>query len=261
MGNSEAEPGTRFGNWEGDPGMTSTRRTALWAGVWFAITFLTSISAAALYGGFGHVLKDPQFVLGGAETRIQWGVFLELILLIANIASAVVLFPILKWQWEAGALGYVTARVMESAFIMVGILSLLAVLTIGNEAATGTAKTLIAVHDWSFTLGPGLVVGVGNGLLLGYMMFRSGLVPRGLAMFGLVGGPLVLVSGIAVLFGIIDGGSSAQGLATVPEIIWEGGLTIYLIVKGFRATPLVDLTEVEREAQHVRLERTSVAAR
>ena len=144
---------TTFGNSEGDPDMTSTRRTALWAGIWFAITFLASIPAAALYGGFGHVLKNPQYVLGGANTRIEWGAFLELILLIANIATAVVLFPVLKWHWEAGALGYVTARVMESAFIMVGILSLLAVLTIGNEAGPGTANTLIAVHDWSFTLG------------------------------------------------------------------------------------------------------------
>ena len=93
------------------------------------------------------------------------------------------------------------------------------------------------------------------------MMFRSGLVPRGLAMFGLIGGPLVLLSGTAVLFGIIDAGSSAVTLATIPEIIWEGGLTIYLIVKGFRATPLVDLTEAEREAQHVRLERKPVAVR
>ena len=239
--------------------MTSTRKTALWAGIWFAVTFLTSIPAAALYGGFGRVLTNTHYILGGDAARIQWGAFLEL--LISNIATAVVLFPVLKWQWEAGALGYVTARVMESAFIMVGILSLLAVLTMGSGASTGTAKTLIAVHDWTFTLGPGFVVGIGNGLLLGYMMFRSGLVPRGLAMFGLVGGPLVLLSGIAVLFGIIDGGSSAQGLATIPEIIWEGGLTIYLIVKGFRATPLVDLTETERESQHVRLERSPAAVR
>src|ERR671934_17493 len=121
--------------------MTSTRRTALWAGIWFAITFLTSIPAAALYGGFGRVLTDTQYILGGDAARIQWGAFLELGLLISNIATAVVLFPVLKWQWEAGALGYVTARVMGSAFIMVGILSLLAVLTIGGGASTGTATT------------------------------------------------------------------------------------------------------------------------
>lgn len=83
--------------------MTSTRRTALWAGIWFAITFLTSIPAAALYGGFGRVLTNTHYILGGDAARIQWGAFLELGLLISNIATAVVLFPVLKWQWEAGA--------------------------------------------------------------------------------------------------------------------------------------------------------------
>jgi Domain of unknown function (DUF4386) len=226
--------------------MSSTRRTSFWAGVWFAITFVASIPAAFLYGGFGHVLTDTQYVLGGSETRIQTGAFLELILLVANIATALVLFPVLKRQWEAGALGYVTARVMESAFIMVGILSLLALLTV-QPASGGTAKTLIAVHDWTFDLGPGFVVGIGNGLLLGYMMFRSGLVPRGLAVFGLIGGPLVVLTGTLVVFGVIDPDSAIKSLATVPEIIWEGGLTIYLLVKGFRPSRLVDLTELERQ--------------
>jgi hypothetical protein len=239
--------------------MTTTRRISLWAGVLFALTFLTSIPAAALYGGFGHVLKDPQYVLGGSDARVQLGALLELVLLFANIGSAVVLFPILKWQSEAGAVGYVTARVIESAFILVGILSLLAVITIGDQASTGTAKMLIAVHDWTFTLGPGFVVGVGNGMLLGWMMYRSGLVPRRLALFGLVGGPLVVVSGAAVVLGLIDAGGSVQSLATVPEIVWEAGLTIYLIVKGFRSTPLIDLAETERE--HVRMERAPLTVR
>jgi hypothetical protein len=227
--------------------MSPMRRTSLWAGIWFALTFVTGIVAAILYGGFAHVLKDPQYVLGGSDIRIQTGAFLELILLVANIATAVVLFPVLKWQWEAGALGYVTARVMESAFIMVGILSLLALIRVGNEAPAGTATTLIAVHDWTFDLGPGFVVGIGNGLLLGYMMFRSGLVPRGLAMFGLVGGPLVILTGTLVVFGTIDPDSSIKTLATLPEIIWEAGLTIYLLVRGFKASPVLDLAERERE--------------
>jgi uncharacterized protein DUF4386 len=225
--------------------MSSMRRTSLWAGIWFAMTFVTSIVAAILYGGFGHVLKDTQFILGGSDARIQTGAFLELLLLVSNIASAVVLFPVLKWQWEAGALGYVTARVMESAFIMVGILCLLAVLTI-QPASGGTARTLIAVHDWTFDLGPGFVVGIGNGLLLGYMMFRSGLVPRGLAMFGLIGGPLLLITGTLVVFGIIEPNSAVKSVATIPEIIWEAGLTLYLLFKGFRESPVLDLTELER---------------
>ena len=236
--------------------MSSTRRTSFWAGVWFALTFVTSIVAAALYGGFGHVLKNTQYVLGGSDIRIQAGAFLELILLVSNIATAVVLFPVLKRQWEAGALGYVTARVMESAFIMVGILALLAILTV-QPASAGTANTLLAVHDWTFDLGPGFVVGIGNGLLLGYMMFRSGLVPRGLAMFGVIGGPLLLIAGTLVVFGVLAPDSPIKSLATIPEIIWEGGLTIYLLVKGFRPSPIVDLTELERE--RLNRERTATA--
>src|ERR671934_2366721 len=235
--------------------MTSTRRTALWAGIWFAITFLTSITAAALYGGFGRVLTDTQYILGGDAARIQWGAFLELGLLISNIATAVVLFPVLKWQWEAGALGYVTARVMESAFIMVGILSLLALMTVGKEASEGTAKTLIAVHDWTFDLGPGFVVGIGNGLLLGYLMYRSGLVPRPLAVLGLIGGPLICASGTAVMFGVFDQGGTGQGIATIPEFIWELGLGIYLTVKGFKPAPILT-----RDSRNVGAEATPAPA-
>ena len=89
-------------------------------------------------------------------------------------------------------------------------------------------------------LGPGFVVGVGNGLILGYLMYRSGLVPRGLAMLGLIGGPLICISGIAVVLGVIDKGGAAQAIATVPEFLWELSLGIYLIVKGFKASPILE---------------------
>jgi hypothetical protein len=231
--------------------MRSTRRTALWAGVLFALTFVASIPAVFLYGGFGPLIDHPRQILGGSDTRVQLGAFLELIVVFANIGTAVVLFPILKWQSEAGAIGYVAARVVESVFIAVGVFSLLVALQFGRDVGAAS-RSFIALHDWTFVLGPGFVVGIGNGLLLGWMMYRSALVPRRLAIFGLIGGPLILLSGTAVLFGVIDAGGSAQALATIPEIIWEGGLTIYLIVKGFRASPLVDLTEAARE--RVRLE-------
>jgi hypothetical protein len=216
--------------------------------VLFAITFIASIPAALLYGGPGPILENSRHVLGGAETRVALGAFLELVTVFANIGTAVVLFPILKWQSEVGALGYVTARVMESVFIVIGLLGLLVAVQLGRGDAT-VAKSFIALHDWTFVLGPGFVVGIGNGLLLGYLMYRSALVPRGMAMLGLIGGPLIIASGTAVLLGAIDAGSSAQALATIPEILWEASLAIYLIVKGFRASPLVDVTE----AQQVRL--------
>ena len=191
-------------------------------GVLFLITFVTSIPALLLYA---PVLNDPGYIVGaGADTRVLLGAFLELLLIIANIGTAVVLFPILKRQNESLALGYVTARVVECVFIAVGILSVLTVVTLRQEAAGADAgalvavgEALVAIHDWTFVLGPGFVVGVGNGLMLGYLMYRSGLVPRPMAVLGLVGGPLLCASGIAVLFGVFEAGSVWQVIATIPE--------------------------------------------
>jgi hypothetical protein len=224
--------------------MDSMRRTALVAGVLFVITFVAAIGGALVYG---PVLSDPRYVLGaGADTRVFLGAFLELILIIANIGTAVVLFPILKRQSEALALGYVTARLVECTFILIGILSLLTIVTLRQAAAAGgdagslvaVGASLVAIHDWTFLLGPGFVVGIGNGLLLGYLMYRSGLVPRRMAVLGLVGGPLIIASGTAVLFGAFEAGSVWQGIATIPEFLWEASLGLWLIFKGFNASPI-----------------------
>jgi hypothetical protein len=225
------------------------QRTARITGWLFIVTFVTSIPAALFL--YTPVLDNARYVLGGgADTRVFFGALLEMILIVANIGTAVALFPILKRQNEGIALGYVTARLVESAFIAVGILSVLAVVTLRQHAAGADAgsllvagKSLVAVHDWTFLLGPGFVVGIGNGLLLGYLMYRSGLVPRRMAMLGLIGGPLIILSGIGVLLGLFDSGSSPQVIATIPEFFWELSLGIYLIVKGFRPSPI--LAEVD----------------
>jgi hypothetical protein len=226
------------------PPPEDTRRTALIAGVLFVITFVVSIPAALVL--YTPVLDHTNYIIGaGADTRIALGALLEMILIVANIGTAVVLFPILKRQSERLALGYVMARVMESAFIAVGILSLLAIVTLRQDVgATGAGslvtvgRSLVTIHDWTFLLGPGWVVGVGNGLILGYLMYRSGLVPRRMAMLGLIGGPLIIASGTAVMFNAIEPGSGWQVIATVPEFFWELSLGIYLIVKGFKPSPI-----------------------
>lgn len=213
------------------------RRISLAAGVLFIITFITSIPALLL---FGPVLNDANYVLGaGSDNRIFTGAFLELLLIVANIGTAVVLYPVLKRTSGIAALGFVTARIMESTFIAVGILSLLSVVTLrqsGGDAGSllVVSDALVAIKDWTFLLGPGFVVGIGNGLLLGYLMYRSGLVPRRMAVFGLVGGPLLCAAGVAVMFGVFEQGGVVQFAATIPEIIWEVSLGIYLTVKGFR---------------------------
>jgi hypothetical protein len=223
----------------------STRKTALVTGVFFVITIIASIPALGFYG---PVLNDPDYIIGaGADTGVARGAFLEVITAIACIGTAVTLFPILKRQHEGVALGYVAARVLESTVIVVGIISLLSVVTLrqdlagaaGADAASlvTVGRSLVAVHDWTFLLGPGLLPGV-NGLLLGYLMYRSNLVPRGMALLGLIGGPVLFASGIAVLFGLYQQVSVWSLVATVPVFAWEASLGIYLMVKGFKPSPL-----------------------
>jgi hypothetical protein len=197
------------------------------------------------------VLDDPRYIVGaGADTSVSLGALLELILIVANIGTAVVLYPVVKRVNEILALGYVTARVVECTFIAIGILSLLTVVTLRQGAAAGAdaaslitaGKSLVALHDWTRLLGPGFVVGVGNGLMLGYLMYRSALVPRGMAMLGLIGGPLIVASGVGVLIGVIEAGGVVQGIATIPEFFWELSLGIWLTVKGFDPSALASIS-------------------
>jgi Domain of unknown function (DUF4386) len=218
-------------------------------GVLFLITYITSIPAAFVL--YPPVLDDPRYIVGaGADTSVRFGAFLELMLIIANIGTAVVLWPVLKRVNEILALGFVTARVMESVFIAVGILSLLTVVTLRQEEAAAGAdvaslvavgESLVALHDWTFLFGPGFVVGVGNGLILGYLMYRSALVPRGMAVLGLVGGPLIIASGIAVILGVIEQGGPLQTIVVIPEFLWELSLGIWLTVRGFNPSALARL--------------------
>ena len=223
--------------------MDPMRRTALVVGVLFVITYVTSIPAKVyLYTPF---LDSTDYILGnGQDARVLWGAFFEMVLIFANIGTAVALYPVLKRRFPALSLGFVTARVMESVFIAVGILAVLTLVTMRQDFSGATSAdasalatvgdTLVTLQEWTFNLGPAVVVGVGNGIILGYMMYRTGLVPRAMAMLGLIGGPLLVASGTAVFFGVIEAGSAAQMLATIPEFFWELSFGLYLIVKGFR---------------------------
>ena len=217
-------------------------------GVLFLITYITSIPAAFFL--YPPVLTDPNYIAGaGADTSVRLGAFLELILIIANIGTAVVVWPVLKRVNEILALGFVTARVMESVFIAVGVLSLLTVVVLRQGAAADAdagslvtvGESLVTLHDWTFLLGPGFVVGIGNGLILGYLMYRSGLVPRGMALLGLIAGPLLLARFVGVLFGVFEPLGVLGGLMVVPEFIWELALGIWLTVRGFNPAAVARL--------------------
>ena len=215
--------------------MEEDQRNARIFGVLFLITFVTSIPALGLYQ---PVLDDPAgYIAGGGEDgKIYLGALLELLLIIANVGTAVVVFPILRRQNDVLALGYVTARLVECGFIAAGIVFVLGVVSLRQDSpdAASLAVSLAALKDWTFLLGPGFIVGWGNGLILGYLMYSSRLVPRGMAMLGLIGGPLIILSGIGVLFDAWDAGGTVQALATIPEFLWELSLGIYAAVWGFK---------------------------
>lgn len=217
----------------------SNQRLARTAGVMYLITIVASIPAQFVL--YHPVLSNPEYVLGaGHDTRVMWGGLLELITALACISTAVALFPVVRRHHEAAALGFVTARVLEAAFIVTGIISMLSVTTLRQPDATGTeatslvaaAQALVAIHDWTFLLGPGVLPGI-NALLLGYLMYRSGLVPRIIPRIGLIGAPLFLAAAGATIIGVNEPASIVTALVTLPIFVWEAALGIRLTVSGF----------------------------
>jgi hypothetical protein len=227
-----------------------TQRTARTFGWLFIATFITGIAAKTLFvNGFGASWNEMSFIPGAvSETSVYLGAVLEFGVIATNIATAVVIYPIVRRQSEGVALGYVTARLVESAFILVGLMNIISIVSVSNAmaGATGAEATaltiqgnsLAATYDWAFLFGPGLVVGFGNGLMLGYLMYRSGLVPRRMALLGLIGGPMLIASFGLILFGVYDNGSGPAFLMALPEIVWEASLGVYAAWKGFRPSPI-----------------------
>lgn len=213
-------------------------------GLMFILTFATSMPAALML--YVPALTDPAFILGGGfDVNVSWGALLEILLIVANMATALTLYPVLKSRFPVLGLGYVAARITECSFIGVGIVAMLALNTLRLQAGDSSpdmlvamGKALVAIHDWTFRLGPGVVVGIGNGLILGYMLWKTRLVPRFLSIFGLIGGPAILIGGLAVVLGTIEAGSGPQMIATLPQFIWELSLGVWLLMWGFNIPAL-----------------------
>jgi Domain of unknown function (DUF4386) len=237
-------------------GLSPLRKTALVAGVCYLITFVASIPAVFL---LDPVLNDRGYIVGsGADTQVLVGGLFDLVNALACIATAVVLFPVVRRQNEAVALGFVTSRMFEAAIIVIGVVSLFAVVTLRQDSAGAPGQedaslvpigaALVAVRDWTFLLGPGLMPGI-NALLLGYLMYRSGLVPRVIPLVGLIGAPFFLVTAVATILGLNEQGSVWSAIVVVPIFLWELSLGVWLTVKGFRPSPLTAGTSpaIERE--------------
>lgn len=223
--------------------MSSTRKLALGAGLFYLATFVFSIPALPLYD---TVRNNVDFVHGaGADGGVLWGGLFEIITALTGIGTAVMLYPVIRRHGQSGAVGFVASRTLEAAAIFVGVMALLGVYTLrqdfaGTDAAglDATAQGLIGVHDWSFLLGPGLMPAI-NALCLATVLYRSRLVPRIIPTIGFVGAPILLVSFMATLFGAWEQISSTATLFALPIAAWELSLGVWLTVKGFKPTPVI----------------------
>jgi hypothetical protein len=229
------------------PTPDSMRRTSRAAGILYLLTFV-SIPTLALYRG---VLGDADFVLGaGSSTGVLVAAFTEVVVAVTCVGTAVVLFPVLKRQNETAAMGFVASRVMEGTLIIVGVVSVLTLVTLRTDVAGSasadpaslltTGRTLAAVYDWTALLSQSFFPAF-NALCLGYVLYRSGLVPRILPTLGLIGAPLLLISDVAILFGVYERTAAIAAIPVIPIAVWEFSLGIYLTVKGFRPSAVAAL--------------------
>jgi hypothetical protein len=223
--------------------MNGLRRTAVAAGVFFLVTEVAAIAARVLRA---PAVEHTDYVLGaGADGRVFLATLFEVILVLAIVGTAATLYPVVRKHSEGLAIGYAFVRLLEAVAIVVGIVSVLAVVSL-RQGAAGTAdaaallpvnEALVAIHDWTFLVGPGWFLGM-NSLLLAYLMYRSGLVPRFIAMLGMVGGPLIFASGIAAMYGVYGQVDTVGLIAALPVFAWEVSLALWLIFKGFKTPTL-----------------------
>ena len=216
--------------------MSPSRKIALVAGVLYLLTFV-SIPTLALYGP----VHDPNYIIGpGPDTSVFVGGILEVIVALAGVGTAVVLFPVLKRQNEAAALGLVGSRVLEAAGILAGVACLLTIVGLRQAGAGPDAlvagQTLAILYDRIFLLSQSLMPVV-NDLLLGFLLYQSRLVPRVLTLLAFIGAPLLLASDLAVLFGLVERVAALPAIAALPVALFEFSLGVYLTVKGFKPSP------------------------
>jgi hypothetical protein len=233
--------------------MSATRKAALAAGLFYIATFVFSIPALGLYDG---VVNDAGFVLGaGSDQGVLWGGLIEILTGLTCIGTAAALYPVLRRYAPGRAAGFVASRTLEAAMIFTGVIAVLAVYTLrqdGGDAATltTTADALVAVKEWTFLLGPGVMPAV-NALCLATILYRTGLVPRWIPTLGLIGGPLLLASSTATLFGAFEQVTAISLLLALPIAVWEFSAGIYMTFKGFRTPTAIEPDVIDLPADDV----------
>jgi len=224
--------------------MNSNRDIAILVGVLYILAAVTAIIGFVLYQ---PILNDPDYIINGSanETQVIWGAFNELILAFSVIGISVLMFPIVNKENENIAIGYVCFRIVEAILIIIGIISLLSIVTLsqefGIEAAPNVSsylsagKSLVILHNWTFLLGPNLALGPST-LMMSYFLYDSKLVPRFISVMGLVGGAIILAFALLVMFGVFLQVSLWGAIFAIPVFAYEMSLAVWLIVKGFNSS-------------------------
>jgi hypothetical protein len=227
----------------------SNKKTAIIVGVLFILAAVTSIIGLILYD---PILNDPYYLIKGSEneTQVIWGAFFELILAFSVIGISVAIFPIVKKRNASIAIGYVSFRLLEGTIIIIGIMSLLSIVTLSQEFSKAVApnvssfltvsKLLVAVHNWTFLFGPNLALGPST-LMMAYFLYKSKLVPRFISVLGFIGGPLIFVSGVLVMFGMYLQLSVWAAISAIPVFAYEMTLAVWLIFKGFNSSAMAQV--------------------
>jgi hypothetical protein len=219
--------------------MSSMRKTALVAGVLYLLTFISSIPAVFLQS---PVLTDPNFIIGGAgaDTQVRLGALFDIVNSLTAIGTAVALYAVIKRQNQGFAIGFVSSRLFEGTVLMIGVISMLSIVTLQQPGATGaqasllvsTQQTLVTVRNWTFVLGT--AVPALNAVLLGWIMYRSRLVPRAIPVIGLIGAPLFTSWIVGYILGVTDSGTAWHAIGVAPIFVWELSLGLWMTFKGFR---------------------------
>jgi hypothetical protein len=233
--------------------VTSFRKTALAGGILYLLTFLGSIPAAILVG---PAISGPNYVLGsGADQQVTLGLVLELVNVISCFGCAVALFSVIRREHEGLAVGYLATRLFEAATITIGIVSLLALVSLRQQgAATGDAESLapagsalVAIRTAAMTIGPNMAAF--NALMLGTALYRARLVPRWIPALGIIGAPILISWVIGTILGLTGANTLFQGIAVFPFFTWELALGLWLTFKGFNKNSRIGLAEQARLAE------------
>lgn len=208
---------------------------------WFFIAAaVSSIIGLKLYD---PILNESNFLLSASNnySQIVFGAVNELILCVTATGTGIMLFPLLKRYNERMALGYLSFRLLEVVFIMIGTISVLTALAVSENYANGVIRdkdnaqnlmlTFIYLHKWTFMLGPNFMLAI-NTFLYSYVFSKSNVVPKNLARLGISASLLIMLAAILEMFGVIQQISIWGILLALPVALYEMTLAIWLIVKG-----------------------------